>query len=260
VSTAGQTIFNRYNPRAGGLFYRFGSGLRFFFSGLPLLVRHPSLLALSLVPIVLTLAALSALIWGCVRLTQRLSETALVPLSPNVLALAQALVLLLALFVSYLLYLPLARVLLAPFSEAISRRTSMILGVGAPNKTLGWRHAMWEGSKLVMIQLVVGLSALALGLFFPPIAAPLGLAVAICFVSLDYMDVPLSVRGSSLKEKMRLVGRNKALTAGFGAAGYLMLIIPVVNLLSLPVGVIGATLLVNNLNAEAQRRKGAEKD
>ena len=40
----------------------------------------------------------------------------------------------------------------------------------------------------------------------------------------------------------------------------MMLIIPVVNLLSLPVGVIGATLLVNNLNAEAQRRKGAEKD
>jgi CysZ protein len=172
-----------------------------------------------------------------------------------VLALAQAVVLLLALFLSYLLYLPLARVLLAPFSEAISRRTSMILGVSSLNKTLGWRHAMWEGAKLVMMQVVIGLSALALGLLLPPIAAPLGLTVAICFVSLDYLDVPLSVRGLPLKEKIRLLRRNKALTAGFGVAGYLMLIIPVVNLLSLPVGVIGATLLVNRLNEELTQRR-----
>jgi CysZ protein len=260
VSTTRQTIWNNYSPSARGPLYRFSSGLRFFFAGLPLLVRHPSLLALSLVPIMLTFAALVALVWGSVWLTERLSETMLLHLSPNMLALAQTLFLLLALFLSYLLYLPLARVLLAPFSEAISRRTTMILGVTSHNKTQGWRHAMWEGAKLVMIQIVVGLSALALGLFFPPIAAPLGLIVAICFVSLDYLDVPLSVRGSSLKEKLRLVRRNKSLTAGFGVAGYLMLIIPVINLLSLPVGVIGATLLVSNLNAEAQRRKGAEKD
>ena len=203
----------------------------------------------------LTFAALIALVFGCVWFTARLSETTLLTLSPNVLALAQAVILLLALFLSYLLYLPLARVLLAPFSEAISRRTSMILGVSSLNKTLGWRHAMWEGAKLVMMQVVIGLSALALGLLLPPIAAPLGLTVAICFVSLDYLDVPLSVRGLPLKEKIRLLRRNKALTAGFGVAGYLMLIIPVVNLLSLPVGVIGATLLVNRLKEESTQRR-----
>jgi uncharacterized protein involved in cysteine biosynthesis len=47
-----------------------------------------------------------------------------------------------------------------------------------------------------------------------------------------------------------VIWRNKSLAIGFGAAAYLLLLIPVVNLLSLPVGVIGATLLTDALESD----------
>jgi hypothetical protein len=51
-----------YDRARKGLFYHFNSGLRFFFAGFPVLLRHPSLLGLSLIPIILTLGALVAIV------------------------------------------------------------------------------------------------------------------------------------------------------------------------------------------------------
>jgi CysZ protein len=109
---------------------------------------------------------------------------------------------------------------------------------------------MAEGVKLVVFQLVITLIALALGFLFPPIGAPIGILVAVFLSGLDFLDVPLSARGLPLRKKLRLVGRNKSLALGFGAASYLMLLIPGINLLSLPVGVIGATLLTDRLDLD----------
>ena len=47
-----------------------------------------------------------------------------------------------------------------------------------------------------------------------------------------------------------MIWRNKSLAIGFGAAAYLMLLIPVINMLALPVGVVGATLLIDALEFE----------
>ncbi len=249
-STDSQIRPARYDPRRRGFFYHLSAGLRFFFAGIPVLVRHPSLLALSFVPIVLTLVALASLISAGVWLAGALTPPSTLPFSSDLQIVAQAVVLLLALLLSYLLYLPLARVLLAPFSEAISRRTRTVLGMQPEPHAVGWLRAMLEGAKVVSLQFLLVLTGIGIGIAFPPIAAVLGLVIAICFVSLDYLDVPLSVRGLKLKSKLGVLWRNKALATGFGAAGYLMLIIPVVNLLSLPVGVIGATILVSHLETD----------
>jgi CysZ protein len=240
--------YQSYDPQRKGLFYHLNSGLRFFFSGFSVLFRYPSLLALSLIPVSLTVAALLAIVWGSVWFVGWMIGPDLPPFSNDLRNLAQALVLLIALFLSYLIYLPLARVLLAPFSEAISRRTRKVLGLKQELSAVGWSRAMIEGAKVVALQAVLILIALVAGIAFPPIAGPVGLVMAICFVSLDYLDVPLSVKGLSLRKKLGVMFRNKALATGFGAAGYLILIIPLVNLLSLPVGVIGATLLVDKLS------------
>jgi uncharacterized protein involved in cysteine biosynthesis len=53
-----------------------------------------------------------------------------------------------------------------------------------------------------------------------------------------------------LRKKLGMIWRNKSLALGFGAAAYLMLLIPVINLLALPVGVVGATLLIDSLPDE----------
>jgi len=216
-----------------------------------MLFRNSSLFALSIVPIALTLIAIAGLLWLSVWIAGRLFDGA-EPVQNQVRLIAQAVVLILAIFITHILYVPLARVLLAPFAEAISRRTSRIIGAPTSQSSRGVLRSMFEGAKLVSFQLLIAGLALALSFAFPPIAGFVGVASAVLFVSIDYLDVPLSVRGYGLKEKLGIIGGNKALACGFGMAGYFLLIIPILNLLSLPVGVIGATLAASKVRQPAQ--------
>lgn len=245
--TPTEASHHRYRPGSANPLYHFVWGLRFFFAGLRMFIRHPSLLMLSLIPIALTVVLLLLLAFGFAWLIGQW----IVGLIPDELRLgAQAVFFILALLLGYFIYLPLARVVLAPFSEAISRRTHLISGEGGWRSDAGWARAMAEGLKLAVFQIVVMLIVLTLSFVFPPVGAPLGIFVAVFLSGLDFLDVPLSARGMPLRKKLGVIGRNKSLALGFGVASYLMLLIPGVNLLLLPVGVIGATLLTDQLEIE----------
>jgi CysZ protein len=239
------TINHNYDKRVKNPLYHILWGVRFFFAGMRTLTRHSDLLGLSLIPILLTGVLLVALaLAGAWIVGSLIGDT----LSRELRAFAQVLIFLLSLLIGYFLYLPVARVLLAPFAEALSRKTRLInTGEAIGQHNLGWSRAMWEGLKLVMFQAVIALIALALSLIFPPLGAPIGIAVAIFLCGLDFLDIPLSTRGLRLRGKLGVIWRNKSLAVGFGAAVYVMLLIPVINMLSLPVGVIGATLLVDEI-------------
>jgi CysZ protein len=218
--------------------------MRFFFAGLRMLIRHPALLALSLIPIALTVVLLLLLALGCAWLIGQLFSEFL---GNELRRLAQAVIFLLALLLGYFAYLPLARVLLAPFSEMLSRKAHTI-NVGMEYRSgFSLGRAIVEGLKLASLHIVIALAALALGILIPPIGTPLSIIVAIFLCGLDFLDVPLSARGMPLGKKLGVIGSNKSLALGFGAASYLMFLIPGINLLSLPVGVIGATLLTDQL-------------
>lgn len=221
----------------------FMQGVGFYLSGVRMLRRHPSLLAISLVPIVgtvmLLLGLAAAAAWGIGALTSGL-------LGGPWRYLAAAIVLILALLIGWFVYLPLARILLAPFAESLSRRTMRIVGDEPTTAVDNWR-AIRDGARLVALQIMVSLAGMALSALFPPAAIPIGLTLAVAMASLDFIDVPLSVRGWSLRKKLALLGRKKALTAGFGAAASASLLVPGLNLLLLPAGIIGATLLCQSI-------------
>src|SRR5262245_37009759 len=111
-------------------------------------------------------------------------------------------------------------------------------------------RAMWEGLKIVIFQAAVALAALALGLAFPPVGAPVGVAVAIFLSGLDFFDIPLSTRGLRLRKKLGMIWRNKSLALVFRAAAYLVILCSVMNMFALPAVVIGATLLIDALEFE----------
>lgn len=210
-----------------------------------MLIRQPALLALSLIPVALTVVVVLLFAFGGAWLIGQLFSGMV---GDQLRWLAEVVIFLLALLLGYFIYLPLARVLLAPFSEALSRKAHAISTGETTRSGLGWGRAMLEGLKVALLSLSVALMALVLGIIFPPIGTPLGIVVAVFVCGLDFLDMPLSARGMRLGKKLRVIGRNKSLALGFGAAGYLMLLIPGVNLLSLPVGVIGATLLADQLD------------
>lgn len=239
---------HNYDNRALNPLYHIVWGVRFFFLGMRTLVRNADLLSLSLIPMLLTLALLVGLIIGAAWTVGRLIGDAV---RVEIRIVAQVLMFLLTFLIAYFLYLPVARVLLAPFAEALSRRTHRIsTGRTTRQNDQGWARAMWEGLKLVIFQAAVALAALAFGLAFPPVGAPVGMAVAIFLAGLDFFDIPLSTRGLRLRKKLGVIWRNKSLAIGFGAAAYLTLLIPVINMLALPVGVVGATLLIDALEFE----------
>ncbi len=212
-----------------------------------MLFRNSGLVALSLVPIVLTVVLLLLLTVGSAWLVGQFVSGWFVA---DLKILAQLATLALAMLLSYFLYLPLARVLLAPIAEAISRKTHLLYtGQASFGADVNWLRAMKEGLKIAFLHLVVGGLALALN-FIPPIGPIIGIIIAISLCGLDFLDVPLSARGISFRNKLGIVWRNKSVAFGFGAASYLMLLIPGVNLLSLPVGVIGATLLTDQLKTD----------
>lgn len=247
---------HKYDHRLTNPLYHVAWGVRFFFAGLRMLFRHPALLGLSLIPILLTVVLLLALAFGGWWMAGRIVDSVLIAgqgvseqaLTTLLRIIVQALAFLLVLLIGYFLYLPVARVLLAPFSETLSRKAHAISAAAVIHQSdLGWARAMWEGLKLVMLQLAIAIFVLALSLLFPPVGAPIGIAVAIFLCGLDFFDIPLSTRGWRLRKKLGLIWRNKSLALGFGLAAYLTLLIPVINLFSLPVGVIGATMLVDSL-------------
>ncbi len=237
-----------YDNRSSNPLYHFIWGVRFFFLGMRTLVRNSNLITLSLIPMLLTLVLILGLASGSALLVRwAFPDT----FGEGMRVVAQVLMFLLALLIAFYLYMPMARVLLAPFSEALSRRTHAInTGKAVQQNNQGWARAMWEGLKLVIFQLAVILAVLAFGLFFPPVGAPVGVAVAIFLGGLDFFDVPLSTRGLRFRKKLGIIWRNKSLALGFGAAVYLMMLVPVINMLALPIGVIGATLLTDSLPDE----------
>lgn len=229
---------------------RIFQGIRFFLDGLRMMFRYPRLLSLALIPIGLTLLVLIGVAWGSTQLVGEWLGQEL-GLEATGRLLLQTIALLLVLFVVYLIYLPLTRVFLAPVSEKLSRKTAEIAGVGslAISET-GIVRAIWEGIKLVALQILLVLLVLLVTLIFAPVGVPLGIFVTICFCGVDFVDVPLSVHGMTFRQKLRFLWRSRAYILGFAAMAYLLLHIPIINIFALPVGVIGATLLVNQVVSE----------
>lgn len=229
-------------------------GVRFYLTGLRLLFRHPSLLAISLIPIGTTVLLLTgiALVLGW-KAGALLTGDA----GGSLRQVVTVTVFMAAMVLGYFIYLPVARILLAPFSEALSRRAEWLhTGVRPEMAGHGWMSAMIEGVRLVLFQIMVILITLGVSAIFPPVAVPLGVGVATLTCSLDFCDIPLAIRGWSLREKLRLMANNPALSLGFGSAVWLSLLVPGVNILLLPAGVVGATVLV--LELEASRRAGSQ--
>ena len=183
-----------------------------------MLFRYPSLFGLALIPIVLTVIVLLGLaLGGAWWLGKGLQQSAMIEADGQLLL--QALAFLVVLFVAYLIYLPLTRIFLAPFSEKLSYKTSELSGVTSIIESdLGFFRSIWEGVKLVALQIVLIVLILLVTIFFAPIGVPLGIFMTIIFCGVDFVDIPLSTRGLSFRQKLNFMWRSRALVLGFGAS------------------------------------------
>lgn len=161
------------------------------------------------------------------------------------------LLVLLLLIVEVYLFAVLGRIVAAPFLELLTRKVETLARPDAPQppdigfwQSIG-RVAMQE-SKRVVIYLCVILPLLILN-FLPGLGsllyAVLAWLVTSFFLASEFLDYPLERRGYSLGAKLRYT-RSLGLTGiGFGAAVFVMGMVPVLNLALLPLSAVGGTLI-----------------
>jgi CysZ protein len=157
---------------------------------------------------------------------------------------------LLVLFVCYLLFITLGNLVTAPFNEEISQRVEEIVTRGG----VGHKMGFWEDAYVSIIgeleKIVFYLSILFVIFllnFIPVIgnvtSAIIGTVFSFFYNALDFLDFPMTRKKMRFKDKLKVTRSGKLLTYGFGAAAFLMMFLPVVNVFMKPILVVAGTSL-----------------
>ncbi|MGH7198813.1 MAG: EI24 domain-containing protein [Candidatus Omnitrophota bacterium] len=158
----------------------------------------------------------------------------------------------------YYAFFMLGMVIAAPFNDVLSQRTEEFFrgrkwveseeGVKGIAKGAG-RAMSGEVRKLIFFLVVQG-ALFALN-FLPFIGnvfyVILATTFAMIFFGLEFTDQSMGRRRFVFNEKRRVVWGSRGLMFGFGGSIFLVFFIPLVNLISMPVGVVGGTLLYIDL-------------
>jgi CysZ protein len=231
--------------------------------GAPLLARTPALRRLAVWPTVLSLLLLAGLVWASVHYGPGLVDRYWSPAEGwlgGLQLLARALAVVLLLAVSGALFFVGSNLIAQPFVDALSAATDTTLGssVVAP---AGWRALLREWGWVVgdvLLDLAVYLIAQGVVLvawLVPGVGGGLHLVLAwlvnAWFAGAGMVCSPLVRRGTHGLARWRRMRALGALVLGIGAGSLLVLLVPLAQLLTLPIAVVGATLAL----VEQERRE-----
>lgn len=244
-------------PRPGFL-----AGTKAFFRGFGLLASAPETYGLALVPIAAAIVITMGLSILSIVFVPALVERWAQP-SGAWQPILSVLATMTFLIFSVLLGIGLAQPASGPALEALVRRVER--RVGAPERppaSFVVEIVRSAGSALIGVGGALG-AAIVLTLFglIPGavvVTVPLKFVAAVVFVAWDVCDYPLSVRGLPLGERLRLLWRNAPAVLGFATGMALIALVPCGFLLLLPVGVVGATALLHDVDRhESAQGSGA---
>ncbi len=146
-----------------------------------------------------------------------------------------------------------------PFNDALSERVDRIV--------TGWKSdepfELW--SEIRRQLLILAQEVMRMGIYFTlmaalfmfslfgalaPIVLPIQWGLTMGYLALDHLSYPLERRGGVLlRHKVAFLRDNLAPCMGFGLVMLLIALIPLVNFLFLPLGVVGGTLLFADIIA-----------
>lgn len=137
-----------------------------------------------------------------------------------------------------------------PFFEKISERVELSLG-GVPNEVeapilTSLVRGIGESLRILLVTIAIGLGLFILG-FIPLIgtlaAWTLGAITGGWFLALELSTVPFERRGIALKQRRAALAAQRSTTLGFGIAVFLLFLVPLGALVTMPAAAAGATLL-----------------
>ncbi len=252
-------------------------GFRYPWRGYALIRQHRDLARYWVPPIVIMAVALVLSLWLAGRYHDDILAfvwpeptgsgwfTRLLSLLHDV---AEALAFVLVAFALAFTCATLSTVVAAPFNDALSevieQRES---GIEAP--PFRWARVWREVGRTVRLELlkVVCYGAVMFPLFLMSWLVPgvghalyvvTGSLFTAAYFALDYVDWPASRRGQGVSQRLRLLRTRPWLMLGFGAAVWLFLLVPFVNLWFMPAAVAGGTRLFLDLERDKRPLAGNE--
>jgi len=245
----------------------FARGLSYAFRGMRFVYfQHPKLARYWVFPVLITGFALLAVFYGAGSYYDDLGGAvwSLFPESWNeasgwlgglLTALRWTIELIAGILITLLglvLVLVLSSVVAAPFNDALSEAVEHILtGESAP--PFSFRRMIADVVRTIRLELLKVLIYLAvvgpifLVSFFIPglgqLVSLLGFALTAVYLGIDYVDWPAARRNWSVGDRVSFTRRQLPAVAGFGTGVWVLLFIPLVNLLFMPAAVAGGTML-----------------
>lgn len=200
-----------------------------------------------LIAVVLTLPALAAAV------TPFAGEWA-EPWRDAVRALAGAAIVVLTVVLLVLSFTAVTLAVGDPFYERIARRTEERLGNAPPDRhesmLAGLLRAAGDGLRLFAGGLLVAVLAVALGLI-PVVGAVAGVIVPAVLggrlLAIELTAHAFDARGIGPRDRRRALATDRARTIGFGAATYLLFLVPFAAVVAMPAAVAGATMLARTV-------------
>ncbi len=241
----------------------FAEGIKSVFDGLGMLMRERSLRRLATVPIIID--TLFMFIIGAVLVYFFADLRNLVWAEPAISAwydyfmvalwwLFNVFFAIASVLIGFVLVVILGNIVASPFNDAIAGRTLRILAKeDSPEGGAGFWVLIKESFRTLAEELLKLLIFLLLQIptillwLIPGVGGMLStiwsMLVSWWFFALEFLDYPLGRNGYTLRGKTGWIRQHLAASLGFGAAASVLMFIPGINLMFLPVCVVGATLL-----------------
>ena len=249
-------------PQSGNPVTRFHRGFSYPFGATRFFRRHPSLLKFAFIPFLINIAVYSLLLFLSFHyFTDILNFFISKPdvwymwLLYYIVGFLLAVIILLIFFFTFTIV---GSLIASPFNDILSEQVEKIYAGNLQEQPFSFKKIpkilkqvlTEEGKKIaffVSVQLMLLLLHLIPGIgnvLHPVLAGP----ITLIFLAWEFVDYGMGRRDLLFAEKRGIVLGNIFLMMGFGAAVSLILIIPVFNLICIPVCVVGGTLLFLDLN------------
>lgn len=241
------------------IFKRFFSGFGYFFQGAQLLVKKPKMIKYTIMPMIISTIILTLLlIFGfnylynefSAFLPQLKSDTWYWVIGRYI----WFLVIIVVMFLSFgYLFLSVAKILAAPFNDLLSEKIELMMNPNYSEPENAFLHLaktlfptiVEELKKITLILSgYAGLLFLNMIPMMQIISAPLLVIYSMLVIAIDFSDYTFSRHQLTLKQKIMFIKRYQIEMLGFGAAAYVFLFIPFINLLVIQIAVISSTILV----------------
>lgn len=237
----------------------FVHGLQAPYGALRFILRRPRLIALSLVPFLISLALYTGALWLLWHYTPVLLQDAFRSQSwwwQAVLWVLKIVVVLLFAVAAVFTYSAVALAVGGPVNEFLSAAAERAAtGVVEEEKlTLrGFFIDLWIGvthsAMLVSLQLVTVL----LSLLAVPVTTVIGFFVMQLLLALEYSDYPMSRRRMRFRRKIAFIWSERTMMFGFGLSLFLGFMVPFLGAIFMPLGVVAGTRLWLERHTEEER-------